>query len=113
MTVRFVLWLLFSLAVASPCFCQPNEGARPSSPENLVRVESELPLLYDPKAEEWRTADGQGTIRLLYRDITLTTRRLRYRQRERLLEASEGVRLLSQRGLEFVGGQATYDENRR
>ena len=110
MTLKFLRCLSFLLVIVSLGFCQPEERTQPPSQDNLVRVESELPLLYDPKEEEWRTADGKGSIRLFYRDITLVTRRLRYRKRERLLQASEGVRLFSQRGLEFVGGQAIYDE---
>lgn len=101
------------MVACSYLFAQPNEGATSLPAENLLRVESELPLRYDPKTQEWRTADGTGTVRLTYRDITLTTHQLRYRQRERVLEASEGVRIASQRGLEFVGGRAVYDESQR
>ncbi|GBC98250.1 hypothetical protein HRbin17_00750 [bacterium HR17] len=95
--------------------CQMPQEMPPSvgSLGDTLRVESELPLRYEPQTEEWRTAEGTGLVRLTYRNFTLFTRRLRYRRRDQIVEASEGVRLLSQRGLEFVGGRIVYDLGQR
>ncbi len=82
--------------------------------DNLLRIESDLPIRYFPKEQEWRTIDGAGTVKINFRDLTIFSRRARYNERERILEAQEGLRAIWQEGVEFEGVRAKYfpDERR-
>lgn len=92
----------------------PQLQPPPVPSKNLFRLESELGIRYFPEEREWRTVDGTGTVKLTYRELTVFARRIRYSERERFLEAMEGLRAILQQGAEFEGGRAVYlvDEGR-
>ncbi len=92
----------------------PQVQPPPAPSEKLLRLKSDLPVRYFPDQQEWRTVDGTGTIQLTFRELTVFARRIRYSERGKILEATEGVRALFQQGVEFDGGRAVYyaDERR-
>lgn len=92
----------------------PQLQPPPAPSEKLLRLKSDLPVRYFPDEREWRTVDGTGTIQLTFRELTVFARRVRYSERERVLEAIEGVRALFRQDVEFEGGRAVYyvDERR-
>ncbi len=107
----------FGLALllwSTVCAAQPPTIPSPPPSENLMRIESEVPIRYLPNEREWRTVDGAGMVKLSFRELTLFARRVRFSERERIVEAQEGLRALWQEGAEFEGGIARYflDERR-
>jgi hypothetical protein len=103
---------LLALSV-SFSFPQQNLTVPPAPSENLLQVESDLPIRYFPEEREWRTLDGTGTIKIRFRELTIFARKARYSEREQILEAQEGLRAIWQDGVEFEGGRARYFVNER
>jgi lipopolysaccharide assembly outer membrane protein LptD (OstA) len=118
-SVRKFFALSFALMVALLAlsvgfsFPQQNLTVPPAPSENLLQVESDLPIRYFPEEREWRTLDGTGTIKIKFRELTIFARKARYSEREQILEAQEGLRAIWQDGVEFEGGRARYFVNER
>lgn len=109
LTVLLTISVL-KLAVAQPL---PPLSAPPAPSDNLLRVESDLPIRYFPDEREWRTLDGTGSVKVTFRELTVFARKARFKEREQLLEAQEGVRAIFQDGVEFEGGRARYFAEQR
>ncbi|MFA0784596.1 MAG: hypothetical protein YYHSYBAR_002987, partial [Candidatus Fervidibacter sacchari] len=107
--------LMAALLALSAGFSFPQQNLTvPLAPsDNLLQVESDLPIRYFPEEREWRTLDGTGTIKIRFRELTIFARKARYSEREQILEAQEGLRAIWQDGVEFEGGRARYFVNER
>lgn len=103
----------FLVLSVSSSFPQQNLTVPPAPSDNLLQVESDLPIRYFPQEREWRTLDGTGTIKIRFRELTIFARKARYSEREQILEAQEGLRAIWQDGVEFEGGTARYFVNER
>ncbi|MCS7191571.1 MAG: hypothetical protein NZ937_01120 [Armatimonadetes bacterium] len=106
-------YLFLSLLLAVSFVFGQQLNAPPSPSDNLLRIESDLPMRYFPEEREWRTVEGTGTIKINFRELTVFSRRARYNEREQILEAQEGLRAILQEGIEFEGGSARYFVNER
>ncbi len=109
--VRVGLVLAYFLIASVSVSAQPPSATSPA--ETLLRIESDVPIRYFPQEREWRTADGAGMVKLNFRELTLFARRVRYSERERIVEATEGLRALWLEGAEFEGGIARYFVDQR
>lgn len=109
------LFLIATLltSLGHPSFSQQRSAAMLRPSDNLLQFESDLPIRYFPEEREWRTLDGSGTIKIRFRELTIFSHRARYNERERVLEAQEGLRAIWRGGVEFEGERARYLVNER
>lgn len=111
--IRHSLLVFFTMLFSVSLGLGQQLSAPPAPSDNLLRIESDLPIRYFPEEREWRTIDGTGTIKINFRELTIFARKARYSEREQILEAEEGLRAIWQDGVEFEGGRARYFVNER